>query len=160
MKYINEIVETLVEEFNTRDPFALCEALGFLVYTAPLPESMNGFYFSPGGYGMICIREGLGRPLDRITCAHELGHALLHPSLNFVFMEKWTQMEVKKYEREADYFCACLLLYPEMVSRLCCDCADCTVQEIACRTGLPELLVQIWLRKNIGDIDIFYRNNS
>lgn len=146
MGRIDGIAEALAAEHGTRDPFALCEALGILVYNARLPESMNGFYFSPDGRGMICIREGMSEPLPKITCAHELGHALLHPSLNLVFMQAKTQMEVEKYEREADYFCACLLLPPELPARLRRE-GGCTVRELMCATGLPERLIELRLKE-------------
>lgn len=150
MKRIDGIAEALAAEHCTRDPFALCDALGILVYNAPLPESMNGFYFSPDGRGMICIREGMKEPLAKITCAHELGHALLHPSLNLVFMQTKTQMEVEKYEREADCFCACLLLPTDMLKSLRRE-GGCTVEELMCRTGLPERLIELRL-KDFGNI--------
>ena len=107
---------------------------------------------------MICIRESLREPLDRITCAHELGHAVLHPLLNFMFMETCTQLEVEKYEREADYFCACLLLYPE-VKDFCNHCEGCTIQQLACHTGLPETLIEMWLRKEDDDISNSFNVN-
>ena len=46
--------------------------------------------------------------------AHELGHLLLHPHIDFLTLEK---NERQQTEREADYFASCFLLPSQMVSK-------------------------------------------
>ncbi|SJZ46730.1 Zn-dependent peptidase ImmA, M78 family [Pilibacter termitis] len=46
--------------------------------------------------------------------AHELGHLLLHPHLDFLSMEKQEQQQI---ESEADYFASCFLLPREEVKK-------------------------------------------
>ena len=52
---------------------------------------------------------------QRFSCAHELGHALLHPDANTPFLTKYTYLSVDKYEIEANKFALKLLIPDELL---------------------------------------------
>lgn len=143
MKYIDAIVRKLTKEYATREPFELCEGLGVLTYFAPLPASIRGFYFSAEGRRMICIGDELPKQQQKIVCAHELGHAVLHPDLDMVFMKAETQLAIEKYEREADYFCASLLLGSGVPEEARTIEGGLTVEGLSRLCGLPEAMVRL-----------------
>jgi Zn-dependent peptidase ImmA (M78 family) len=60
---------------------------------------------------MIIINCDLDEWLKRYVCAHELGHAVLHPDINTGFLKKHTLFPIGRFEREANEFAINLLLY-------------------------------------------------
>lgn len=145
MKYIEKIVDDILQKYRTSDPFAICEQMGIFTYTAQLPPSLHGFYFCTADGKMICIKSGLSEKQRTVTCAHELGHAVLHPSLNSLFMKTQTYLEPGKYEREADYFCACMLL-GNAAADMYGGAETYTVEDMARETGLTEEMIAMKFR--------------
>lgn len=98
------------------DPVVLAEAMGVRVRYFPL-GGLKGFYLVLNGIPFIAIDRDLPEGLQRIVCAHELGHHLLHrdeTSRGFNDYELY-RME-NKFERDANLFAA-LLLIPDRVVR-------------------------------------------
>lgn len=58
----------------------------------------------------IHINCNLPKHLQKFTCAHELGHALLHPDSNTPFLRNNTRLSINKMEVEADKFAMELLI--------------------------------------------------
>lgn len=146
MKGIESLVRRLVARHQTSDPFFICKALGISVLYADLPKVTNGVFYRLGTSRVVLIRQELSPHEARVACAHELGHALLHRDLNYQFMAQNTRLVTGRYEREADYFCVCLLM-GDRANEL--D-GGTTVEQLAGITGIPRPLVDLWnsLREN------------
>lgn len=114
---IKSIVRRLSRKHNTRDPFILADALGILTVTEPL-GALNGYYTKKYRIKIIHINSSLSESEQRFACAHELGHALLHPDANTPFLTKYTYLSVDKYEIEANKFALELLIPDELLSHL------------------------------------------
>ena len=69
--------ETLVQRFGTRDPFRLAEQLGFIVRFINT-RNQKGFCREVLGHFFILINRNLSEAMQRMCCAHEIGHILLH----------------------------------------------------------------------------------
>lgn len=110
LKYI---VEDLVKKFGTSDPFELTECLNINVIEWDLNEEIRGYYKYQKRNQFIVINNNLNDDLKRVVCAHELGHAILHPRTNTHFMRKHTLLSVEKIELEANSFAAHLLIPDE-----------------------------------------------
>lgn len=132
-------VKNLRDNYGTSDPFSLCEALGIGVLYCDLPRGVNGFYLLLGSSQVIFINQELEEAAARVVCGHELGHALLHRDYNSVYLSTQTLLNCRRYENEADTFCACLLIDEEV----CADAEVVTMGDIARRAGLPERLVEL-----------------
>lgn len=138
---MRQTVDSLCSRYGTRDPYELCSALDVTVLTVDLPDKVDGFYLAIHGCGFIFLSQALDGWQARIICAHELGHALLHPALNSRFLSEETNFVTERYEREADEFCAHLLLEElpeELKSR-----DSLTAEEISGATGLPLSLIKL-----------------
>lgn len=98
----------LIRQYNTSNPFELCELLGINVNYNPL-GSLNGYYRYSSGYHFIEINSNLNRAHQYATCAHELGHYILHQGQNGLFLSS-TLMLRGKLEKQADRFALYLLL--------------------------------------------------
>ena len=110
---IKDTVLHLVRDYGTRNPFELAEYCGIYIVREDL-GMLNGYYTCAFGVKSIHINENLTPNRQKICCAHELGHALLHEDLNTYFLISATMMLPDKYEKQANLF-ASYLLYPDDV---------------------------------------------
>jgi len=107
-----ETARKLVKKYNTNDPFYIANRIGILVLFEPL-GSIYGYYNYYKRIKMIHINDQLDETLQRFTCAHELGHALLHHDINTTFLKSKTFFSTEKIEREANTFAVELLMPDE-----------------------------------------------
>lgn len=141
--YHNEVGK-LCSRYKTCDPFALCRELHIKVLFMPL-QGVRGFFQNIIRNRFIYIDESLAPEEQRIVCAHELGHAILHRNSNAIFMEQHTYMCVNRFENEANAFAAYLLISDEnlMEARE----YGYTISQTAAMCGVPEELVKMRIRK-------------
>lgn len=105
---INKIIKKLVRQYDTQDPFKIAKEKGIVVLEVPLGE-INGFYHRANNIRIIYLNEALSDSKKRFTCAHELGHAILHPSLPSLSLSVTSYMIQR--ESEANEFATKLLTY-------------------------------------------------
>ena len=96
--------------YNTSNPYELCDSMGISVVLGDLPQSVNGFCINIKKRNIIYINQDLCETIQKEVCAHELGHILIHPECNLLFMMDKTLFVTQKYENEADLFAAHLLI--------------------------------------------------
>lgn len=143
MDKVKKAVCALVNEYCTNDPFEICASAGIHVFFSDLPDVTEGVYYRIKGHKIILINERLNRREARVVAAHELGHAVLHPKSNYVFMTASTLLLPQRLEREAELFCCELLLYGFETE--ICPQSDITARHIACIKGVPENMAELWL---------------
>lgn len=121
-QYITDIVDQLVKQYKTRDPFELTEALNIFVGYRPF-NSLKGFYCVMNRERHIIINDNLSEQEQRLVVAHELGHDRLHQSFAKVSPMKDFQLYdmTSKPEYQANYFAAELLISDEDVISLAQD---------------------------------------
>lgn len=145
MKKIRELASGLVRQYGTSSPFELCDCLSVDIYRCELPAQMGGVSFQTQASGrIILLNQDLRSVESRYCCAHELGHVMLHPGLNAQTIAGHTCLCIPRFEREADFFAACLLIDPSLDEWS--GCFDpLTVEQIACLAGLPLSVTDLWL---------------
>ncbi|MBR5046639.1 MAG: ImmA/IrrE family metallo-endopeptidase [Eubacterium sp.] len=74
---ILSLPKALIAEHGTRDPFKLADRLGISVRYINT-KRQKGFCTNILNNYYIHINENLSSQMQRMTCAHELGHILLH----------------------------------------------------------------------------------
>lgn len=139
MDHIKKLAADLTAAFATRDPFILCEALDILVLKVDLPVGMDGFFTVLLEHPVIYLALELSREKQRQVCAHELGHALLHPRTNRLFIEQSTHLLPGRFEREADLFAACLLIDDSLLE----ERETLTLDELSCLAGVDRQLIKL-----------------
>ncbi len=137
------IAEALVRRYQTRDPFEIAGALGFLVIRTHL-RGIRGFYQHLKRCCIIYIDDSLSPHEARFVCAHEIGHAVLHRGYNRIFMEQHTFFQTRRYEVEADRF-AVDLLYDDSDLQ---DLLELPVQVAADYMGVSVELAEYRMRFN------------
>ncbi|MBR5753617.1 MAG: ImmA/IrrE family metallo-endopeptidase, partial [Clostridia bacterium] len=105
----------------------------------------------------IAIDEAQPPPIQRIVCAHELGHHLLHRDLaeQILFNEYELYRMETKVEREANLF-ACFLLIPDDPSAFFRrpENRDVSVEEAARLFGTTRELLSIRLQAEGGGPEV------
>ena len=139
---IKETAERLCKRHHSRNPFELCQALNIIVLYEPL-GTVRGYYSKSHRFRVIHINENLSENQQLFTCAHELGHAVLHPNANTPFLREHTLFSVNKLEVQANRFAVCLT-YP--ADYLMQEFDGCTVLQIAQPLRLPADLIEYSLK--------------
>jgi Zn-dependent peptidase ImmA (M78 family) len=143
MKQIEKLAHGLTQQYGTSSPFELCDYLGIDVFGPELPARVKGLCFqNQEGGSVILLNRTLEGQEKKFCCAHELGHVLLHPGLNAQTMADLTNLCVPRYEHEADFFAACLLIDPDL-DEWSQSYDPLTVDQIACLSGLPKRVVDL-----------------
>lgn len=133
MKTIPKIINDLVHKYTSCDPFYLAAELNIIVNFEEL-GSVRGYYHKDLRQKFILLNSSLSEPQARFTCAHELGHAILHPNENTPFLREATLFSVSKLENEANRFAIYLLLKG-------IDDAELPLSHIAAQIGISENII-------------------
>jgi len=140
---IKRIVRNLVRKYKTSDPFELMDALDIIWIKRPLPENVRGFYFTKLKRKIVVINSIYDRRRQMLTAAHELGHCLLHPKMNAIFMELNTLLVTSRYENEASKFAAELLTYNINFF----EYEGYVMEQIACALDIPKDMLGLLLKE-------------
>lgn len=137
---IKNIVIGLIETNNTSNPFEICANLDIKIIYSDLAE-INGFFQrTPDEKEIIHINSELVDEEKKYVCAHELGHAILHPDVSISFFIKNPMVVKNKFENEADIFASELLLNDNDIENN--NLEQMNIEQIASFLGVPQKLVQ------------------
>ena len=106
---IDRTVRKLIREHETNNPFLLARDKQIIVLYEDL-GNYRGYYNKVYRQKFIHIHEDLGKEQKKITCAHELGHSILHANTSTPYMRSNTFYSTNRYEREANLFASHLLI--------------------------------------------------
>lgn len=151
--YIAQKVDTLLQKHHTRDPFELCGRLGIRVRYKDLGTSVKAYYFYQSRIKNIVLNSRSGKIAQRVLCAHELGHSVLHGELaamrGFQELELFDNSAAAEYE--ANLFAAELIVSDEELFDLLND-RDKTFFSVSKELYIPSELLDFKFRilKNKG----------
>lgn len=77
-EYLSKVGRSLVRRSGTRDPFSIASELGIEVLFCEDFGPLKGMYRVIKRNRFIFINRDLSSQMQRIVCAHELGHDQLH----------------------------------------------------------------------------------
>ena len=132
------LIRRLFRKYKTNDPFVIAAALNITVWFLQLDADCRGFALRTLKRKYIAINDGLSEAEQRVVCAHELGHLLLHKGLGYYFIDQKTLLRPGKYERQANQFAVCLLTQGERPD------PDEPLNWFLSRCGIPEELHQFY----------------
>ena len=139
---IRGLIKKLERKYQTRNPFELARSLGILIIKEDL-GTVNGYYNKQFRIKQIHINCNLPDHLQKLTCAHELGHALLHPNSSTPFLRSCTFFSVERMEIEANKFAMELLLPDDILA----EYQEYTTGHIARIMGYSQELIALRLEK-------------
>lgn len=141
IKQIKKKVTYLKNKYCTSNPFELANAFGILTIKEEL-GAIDGYYNRQLRQKQIHINCNLSENNMLFTCAHELGHALLHPNSNTKFLCKNTFLSIDKLELEANKFALELLLSDDLLH----EYSDYSIGQLSILFGYSEKLIQLRLK--------------
>lgn len=118
----------------------MANALNITVFYEDL-GSINGYYNKPLRMKQIHINQSLDEKDAEFTCAHELGHAILHPNASTPFLRSKTFLSVDKLEIEANTFAVNLLIPDEIII----ENATFTTNQLSRLLGYEEEIIRLRL---------------
>ncbi|PFD67315.1 MULTISPECIES: ImmA/IrrE family metallo-endopeptidase [Bacillus cereus group] len=137
---IKEYVLEIVKKHGTANPFEIAKRKNILVLFEDLGNTL-GFYNTYKRFKFIHINNRIDETIQRFVCAHELGHALLHPKANTPFLRNKTLFSIDRLEIEANTFAVELLLPDEMISEY--QDTNLSIQEVAEIYGIPKSFARL-----------------
>lgn len=129
---IKRIAEKLMRKYDTNNPFKIADELGIIVKYDDLGNTW-GYFITYKRIKIIHINKNIEEWLQRYTCAHELGHSILHKGVPTPFLKKHTLFSIEKIERQANTFAVELLMPDEIISKY----DGYTIHNIADIIGIP-----------------------
>ncbi len=124
----------IVKKHGTTNPFEIAKRKDIIVLFEDLGNTL-GFYNTYKRFKFIHINNQINETTQQFVCAHELGHAVLHPKANTPFLRNQTFFSVDRLEIEANTFAVELLLTDEMISAY--KDTRLSIQEITEAHGIP-----------------------
>ena len=109
MDNIKKLVHKLIKKYNTRSPYKIAKYLDIEIIFFEF-EDIRGSFKKILKRKYIFINSNLNEFEQKLVCAHELGHALLHTSNHYQFMlDNTSILRRSKLEDEANLFLKYLL---------------------------------------------------
>jgi Zn-dependent peptidase ImmA (M78 family) len=136
--HFSRIIRRLFRKYKTNDPFAIAEYLNISIWFVQLDEHCRGFALRTLRRKYIAINCELSNEEQRLVCAHELGHLLLHKGLGYYFIDRETLLRPGKYERQANQFAVQLLIQGSLPE------PDEPINWFLSRCGIPEEMHQFY----------------
>lgn len=140
MKAIKKVVRQIIKKHKSNDPFQIAKEKNIIVLFEELGSTL-GFYSSYKRIKFIHINNQLEEMIQRFVCAHELGHAVLHPRSNTPFLRANTLFSVEKLELEANTFAVELLLPDDVIDQY--QGTGLTIYDVAEIYSVPRQLVYL-----------------
>lgn len=136
-------VKNLVQKYNTRNPYILCEKLKITIfenyYGADMPKALFKKVLKKK-YIMLNLSK-INSENDRLfSLCHELGHALLHASDSTFYLHDHTFYVRGKYENEANKFAAELMINENILDKD--RLYEMTLEQLSVFYAVPKELVQ------------------
>lgn len=138
---IKNTILHLTKKYNTSNPFELANALKIAVFYEEL-GTINGYYNNPLRMKQIHINSSLNEHDTKYTCAHELGHAIMHPNASTPFLRSKTLLSVDKLEIEANTFAVNLLIPDEIIT----ENRNYTTEQLSRLLGYNQELINLRLK--------------
>lgn len=149
---ILQIPEKLIKRFGTRDPFEIAHMLGYSVKFINT-KKQKGFCKILLNNFFIFINENMSPQMQRMTCAHELGHLLLHRDVlkRELFLAEMEIFDITdQKELEANEFAASLLIDDEELLQLLREEYDVVTAASMLDVNVNMLMVKLLVMKNNG----------
>ena len=150
----------LVRECGTRDPFQIARLTGAYVRFKEL-GSLKGMYLVLNGFRFLVINPNLSAALQRMVCAHELGHDRFHreEAQDHALHEFAAATGSDRTEYEANVFAAALLIDDDAMLYSEAGSPEALAAELGVDTNLLALRMQSLRARGIPCPEWSYRSD-
>lgn len=156
-KDVHDLPAALVRKYDTRDPFRIAGMLGVTVKYINT-RRQKGFCRVILGNMFIFINRNMSEQMQRMICAHELGHLLLHKDIltERSFLLEYELFDIQNStEYEANIFAADLLIDGDELYELLKPGSDVVTIASSLDVNVNLLMIRlIEMQKNGTDLKI------
>lgn len=139
--YIRDIVNSVCCKFDTRNPIELADCLDIRINYCEL-GSIRGFFVLKNRIKQVFLNYNLSDYERRFVLSHEIGHSLLHPDQNTLFLQN-TFFSADRLEIEANRFAIELIMSDEDIQ----EHWEYTLNEWSMFYGLPPEIIELRFKK-------------
>lgn len=139
--YIRDIVNSVCCKFDTRNPIELADCLDIRINYCEL-GSIRGFFVLKNRIKQVFLNYNLSDYERRFVLSHEIGHSLLHPDQNTLFLQN-TFFSADRLEIEANRFAIELIMSDEDIQ----EHWEYSIGEWSMFYGLPPEIIELRFRK-------------
>ena len=146
------VPERLIKKYGTNDPFKIARMLSIKIIFIDT-KKQKGFCKVLLNNLFIFINKNMSRQMQRMTCAHELGHLMLHRNAlrREVFIAEMELFNITdRRELEANQFAASLLIDDEELLQILQDGYDVLTAARMLDVNVNMLLVKLITMNNSG----------
>ncbi|WP_312667773.1 ImmA/IrrE family metallo-endopeptidase [Tissierella praeacuta] len=146
MTWIKDIVQGLIEIYETRNVYELVDLLNIGLIKRDLPTGIKGKFFRDlFDNEFIFVSNELSPQEEIQVIAHELGHAILHTELTASYYTENHLLNKDQIEYQANKFAAELLM-PNDVDFSIYD--SMTIKELSCLFEVSEKLIELKFKED------------
>lgn len=147
MTWIKDIVQGLIEIYETRNVYELVNFLEIGLIKKELPTGMKGKFFRDlFDNEFIFVSNDLCPQEEKIVIAHELGHLILHTKLTTSYYTENHLLNKDQIEYQANKFAAELLI-PNDVDFSVYD--SMTIKDLSRFFEVSEKLIELKFKEDI-----------
>ena len=139
-----KIPAKLIRKYHTRDPFFIAEMLNIEVMKRDDFTKLKGAFKVVEELPFIFINANLSDEMQRLVCAHELGHAMLHRNIRPQGIMEFEMFDITNdLEYDANVFAANLLLDEDEIYEMACEGVDVVQIAHTMNTNVNLVLVKL-----------------
>lgn len=141
-----DTVQNIVKKYKTRSPYELVSSMGIILHREEL-GSILGYYYKVCRIKHIVLNVDLEymSPLEKYVLSHELGHSIIHPDANTLFLRTYTFLSVDRMEIQANKFAMELLVSDDDIQEYAIE-QQYTVDMMARLWGYEKELIKLRLK--------------
>ncbi|MFC3872043.1 ImmA/IrrE family metallo-endopeptidase [Cytobacillus kochii] len=123
-----------MQKYKTNNSYELANHLKVHIIEWDFPNEIMGVYKYYKRNKFIYLNSNIREEKKLFVCGHEIGHSIVHPRVNTMFLKSKTLYSKDKLEREANLFSLSLLLHH-------CDFSEFNdINHICSHYGIPHEL--------------------
>lgn len=140
MEWVKNIVQGLIETYETRNIYDLIDSLDITIIRKELQNGLKAKFFRDiFGNEFIYLSSNINEIEERFVLAHEVGHAILHTDISVEYYYN-SFVNIGKLEKQADYFAVELLIDEANIDKQLL--LDMNVEQLSSYFGVPIELIE------------------
>lgn len=149
MEWIKNIVQGLIETYNTRNIYDLIDSLDIMIIRKELQNGLKAKFFRDMfGNEFIYLASNINESEEKYLLAHEVGHAILHTDISVEYYYN-SLVNTGKLEKQADYFAVELLIDEANIDKQIL--LDMNIEQLSSYFGIPIELIEYKFSQNYFD---------
>lgn len=139
---IHKMAQSLVEKSGSRNPFVIADSNSIIIKYINDFKTLKGMYMIIKRNRFIFVNTNLPEGIQKVVCAHEIGHDMLHKDyIEGAFHETALFDTKNTFEYEANMFAAEIMIDDKLLKSLAEE--GMSIEAIASSLGIDKNIVEL-----------------